>query len=63
VKKFILILPFLVACGSDHITLETQLWHSELCHPEIYYVGQPPNAVRECKWTAVYPPGHGYQIR
>ena len=52
-----------IACGSERITLETGLWHSETCHPEIYYVGNPPNGVPECKWTPVYPEGDGYVIK
>jgi hypothetical protein len=55
-------LAVLVACGHDHITVSTGFWHSDTCHPEIYYVGAPPNATPSCKWTPVAPPP-GVEIR
>lgn len=64
-KKIIFALSILslVGCNAEHITLETEFWHSEICHPEIWYKGNPPNAVPECKWTPVYPPGQGLVIK
>ena len=54
---------FASACRSETITMETEFWHSEKCHPDIWYRGNPPNAAPECEWTQVYPPGAGYRIK
>ena len=53
----------LLGACHEHITLTTDLWHSEKCHPDIWYRGNPPNASPECEWTQVYPPGAGYRIK
>ena len=63
-KKIIpLIAALSLACRGEHITMSTGLWHSELCHPDIYYKGDPPNASPECKWTQVYPPDAPYTVK
>jgi hypothetical protein len=62
-----LLLLAIAACHGDSITLETQFWHSETCHPEIWYKYSPetppPNANPACEWKRVYPSGDGYTIK
>jgi hypothetical protein len=65
-KRIVLLIALAtaVACRGEHVTgIYTLFWHSEKCHPEIFYVGNPPNATPECKWVAVLPPPPGVEIR
>jgi hypothetical protein len=56
-------LATLAACHSERVTgVYTLFWHSEKCHPNIWYKGEPPNAAPACEWKPVNPPPPGVEI-
>lgn len=62
-KLAAVLLVLLMGCHTEHIYLTTQLWHSEICHPDTWYKKKPVGGNPACKWYQEYPPDAPYQVK